>query len=93
METSDDGMGGQAVTWKTVGHAWAEMTALDERGRESLEAMQIQGKAAYHADIAHRDGIEANMRVLWGSKTLEVQSVQDDTGRRRRLILLCTEAQ
>jgi len=92
-KATDDGMGGEVVTWPTVGTAWAEMTALDERGRESLAAMQIQGRAAYHADIRYREGVEPTMRLLWRDKTLEIQSVQDDTGLKRRLLLLCTEAQ
>ncbi len=91
--TSDDGMGGQNPTWTTVGHAWAEMTGLDERARESLAALQIQGRAVYHADIRHRTGLDPTMRVKWRDKTLEIQSVQDDTGLRRRQILLLTEVQ
>jgi len=92
-QTSDDGLGGQAVSWPITGYAWAEMNALDERGREAIGGMQLQGRAAYHVDIRYRTGVEPEMRMLWRDKTLEIQSVQDDTGLSRRLILLVTETQ
>jgi len=96
--TSDDGMGGQtpdANGWQTVGTAWGQVTALDERHRETLTALKLEGRAAYHVDIAHRAGIEPKVpgswRIVWGGRTLEFQSAVDDTGRKRRLVLLCVE--
>lgn len=92
--TSDDGMGGQAATWKTVGRAWAAVTPLDERTKESLYAQQITARHAYHVDIHYRTGIAPHMQVLWKDKTLEVHSVTPDDGwMNRRLILQCAEVQ
>lgn len=101
LPTEDDGMGGQTAQtadgWIEAGHAWGRVTALDERHREALSALQLQGRAAYHIDVAYRAGvapaIPGTWRIRWGQTTLEVQSVVDDTGHRRRLVLLATEVQ
>lgn len=101
QEMEDDGMGGLTPTgngWIESGHAFAAVTALDERGRESLSALQIQGRAAYHVDMAYREAltdeqVPTTWRLRIGQKRLEIQSVQDDTGRKQRLILLATETQ
>lgn len=96
--TSDDGMGGQAENangWQTVRRPWGRVTALDERQRESLQAMQIQGSAAYHVDIPYVAGVEPKLpgswRLRWGTRTLEIHSAVDDEGRKRRLVVLATE--
>ena len=97
LQTSDDGMGGQvAITstgWATIGTAWAKVTALDERTKEAIAARQLTASQAYHLDIPYREDVEPTMRILWPRQTLEIQSVSDDDGRKRRLILLGTEVQ
>lgn len=97
-QTSDDGLGGQVTSYPVAGHAWGQVTALDERSREAIDGGQLQGRAAYHLDIAYRqdlndDPVPTDWRVVYGNKTLEIQQVVDDTGRRRRLIALATETQ
>ena len=97
LATTDDGMGGKVAAsplgWRTVAHAWAKVEALDERTKEALLAQQVTARHAYHMDIAYRDGVEPQMRVKWRDKTLEIQTAADDTGRKRRLILMCSEVQ
>lgn len=96
-DTTDDGMGGQTLTWTTVATAWGRVEALDERQREAVDAQQLQGRAAYHIDIARRQGPEPRVpttwRILWDGKTLEIHHVVDDTGRKRRHIILASEVQ
>lgn len=96
-QTSDDGLGGEVVSWVTSGNAWGRITALDERGREQLNGLQLQGRAAYHVDVAYRRDLDpiipAQWRLVWERKTLEIQSAVDDTGRKRRLVMLATETE
>lgn len=97
LATTDDGMGGKipatALGWRTVGHASAHVEALDERTKESLAAQEITATHGYHVDIRYRTGIVPQMRLEWRDKTLEIQTAVDDTGKKERLMLLCTEVQ
>lgn len=97
-QSSDDGMGGQVVSYPRVGNAYGLVTALDERSREGVAALQLQGRAAYHVNINYRqdiadDPVPTDWRVVYGRKVLELHQAVDDTGRRKRLILLTSETQ
>ena len=97
LPTVDDGMGGVAPAyadgWRTVGRAWAAIEPLDERAKEALAAQQLTARHTYLVDVPFRRGIRPTMRVLWEDKTLEIHTVSDDEGRRRRLQLQCAEVQ
>lgn len=93
----DDGMGGRAPSalgWQTVCHAWASVTPLDERTREAISGQQVTSRMSYHFDIAYRDGVQPQMRAEWRNQLFEIQNVApDDAGKKKRLILLCSEVQ
>lgn len=95
--TTDDGMGGQDVTrWRTKLKTWMAVTALDERSKEALAAQQLTARHAYHGDMRYREDVFASgelWRVNWRDRTLEVHSVTDDDGRKRRLVLQLAEVQ
>lgn len=92
--TSDDGMGGQAVSrYRTVAEPWAAVTALDERDKEALAAQQITARHSYHMDIRYRQGITPAMQVQWRDQTFEIFTVADDDMRKKRLILQVGEVQ
>lgn len=95
--TTSDGMGGTVAAtplgWRPQ-WVWGHVTALDERTREALlGAGQLTALHSFHVDIAYRTGITPLMRLRWRDKTLEVQSAVDDTGEKKRLLLLCSEVQ
>jgi SPP1 family predicted phage head-tail adaptor len=99
LVTTDDGMGGQIpVTtdndgYLTFGEAWAAVTPLDERTKEALAAQQITARHGYFLDIKYRTDILPSHRVVWDDKTLQIHSVADDEGKKRRLILQVGEVQ
>jgi SPP1 family predicted phage head-tail adaptor len=43
--------------------------------------------------IRYRSDVSVAQRIVWGSRTLEIGSIQDPDGRRRSLDLLCAEVQ
>jgi SPP1 family predicted phage head-tail adaptor len=91
---TDDGMGGQTTTWAEVVSVWGAVVPIDARQMEATAAQQLQSRHAYHVDIAYRSDVAAQgaqMRLLWRDRTLEIHTADDDTARRRRLILLCGE--
>lgn len=92
--TTDDGMGGQTVLrWKTVAEPWASVQALDERTKEALTAQQIMARHAYQVVIPYQSGITPSLRIIVRDSTMEIFTVTDDEGRRRRLFLYVGEVQ
>jgi head-tail adaptor len=95
--TTDDGMGGQVAAdsngWITVARPWVAVTALDERMKEGIEGSQLTAQHRYHVDMRYQSGVQVEMRLRWRDKVLSIQSVADDEGLARRLILLCGEVQ
>lgn len=92
--TTDDGMGGQRiVSWQTIGEPWAAVEALDERTKEALNAQQITARHAYHVVIPYRTGVTPELRVILRDTTMQIHTVTDDEGKRRRLVLQVGEVQ
>lgn len=92
--TSDDGMGGQGNTWRTVAQSVpAQVWALDERTKEALAAQSITARHGYHVAIRYRTDVTPKMRAIVRDSTMEIHTVVDDEGKRRRLILQVGEVQ
>ena len=92
--TTSDGMGGQTVIrWRTIGEPWAHVTALDERDKEALAAQQITAKHAYHVVIPYRSDLTPAVRMILRDTTMQIHTVVDDEGLRRRLTLQVGEVQ
>ena len=84
-----DTFGGLIETWATFKTVWAKVEAL--RGREFFDAAQVQADLTHKVTIRYLAGVTAKMRVLLGSRVLEINAVQESTERQRWLILMCTE--
>ena len=92
--TTDDGMGGQTVSkWTTVSEPWAAVQALDERTKEALMAQQITARHGYHVVIPYQTGITPQLRIIVRDTTMQIHTVTDDEGKRRRLFLQVGEVQ
>jgi SPP1 family predicted phage head-tail adaptor len=92
--TSDDGMGGQVISkWRTVGEPWAAVEALDERTKEALMAQSITARHGYHVIIPYRSDLSPQHRIIVRDTTMQIHSITDDEGLRRRLVLQVGEVQ
>jgi SPP1 family predicted phage head-tail adaptor len=92
--TTDDGLGGQSVIrWQTIGEPWAQVVALDERTKEAMAAQGLTARHAYHVAIPYRTDVSVSptLRLIVRDTTMQVHSVTDDEGRRRRQILYVGE--
>jgi SPP1 family predicted phage head-tail adaptor len=93
-QTTSDGLGGQTATkWVTVGEPWAHVTALDERDKEALSAQQITAKHAFHVVIPYTTTVSPQLRIIVRDTTMQIHTVVDDEGLRRRLTLQVGEVQ
>jgi SPP1 family predicted phage head-tail adaptor len=91
--TTDDGEGGQSVTWPTNGpEFWAEVLPMTARESEIAGAVQ---SLATHRVTLHYDaritGICRLQRIAPTGVTLQILGVRDVDGRQRMLDVDCSE--
>lgn len=86
---SRNSFGEVTVTWQDVATVWAAIEPL--RGREFWEARQTVAEMDVRIRIRYRSGITPKMRVVWGSKVYDIESVIDVESRRKELHLMCRE--
>jgi SPP1 family predicted phage head-tail adaptor len=90
---TQDGLGQPALSPTTFATPWACVeSAGDQAGREFEAANQRMADVSYLVEIRYLAGVTPRMRIIYGSETLEIMSVNDPDGRRRRLVMACREA-
>lgn len=88
---SADGQGGSALSYTLRAVVWAQMTPLS--AREQIMASQMTAALTEVVRIWYRSDIAVTDRIVIGSRTLQITSVQDPTGTKDELRLLCMEVQ
>ena len=87
--TAKNAVGEDTRTWATFATVWAAV--------EVVGGSEYQAQEALHASLTHRvrlryrDDVTREQRVVWRSRELEIESVEDPDDRRRELHLLCRE--
>lgn len=76
-------------TWGTYITGWAEITPL--KGRELESARQTNPEVTGQARMRWRSGVDSRMRILFGSRTLEILAVINVEERSREMQLLYKE--
>lgn len=84
-----DAGGGNALTWADVATVWARVMPII--GREQIEAGALQGVTTYRVTIRWRTGITHSVRLLWGSKYLNVRSIISPTERSFFIEMVCDD--
>lgn len=93
--TAADTQGGRTTTWTTRATVWANVAtqgAMPEYLAEARVAavMPYVVTIAYHAKVS---GIGPTWRLLYGSRVLDVASVEDVDSKRQLIRVTCREAQ
>lgn len=76
-------------SWATLASVYASIEGTGggesdkPSGRDAVRGMELR--------IRYRSDVTADMRVIFGTRTLHVTSVEDREGRRRWLWLVCGE--
>lgn len=87
---AQNSFGEPVLEWQDVGKVWARVEDLS--GREYFAARQVAvAEVTTRVTIRWRDDVKPSMRILAGSRVLDVRSVIDPDGRRRELQLMCRE--
>lgn len=88
---AQDACGQPVETWATFATANAEILPL--RGTELFSAQQFETKVTSKIRIRYIKGVSSKMRVLFGSRVYQVESIIDSRERHVELVLMCSEVE
>lgn len=72
-------------------NVWAEVLPAGGQERYVAGAEQVQAILTHRVRIRWRSDLSVEMIVVWESRLLEIQSIEDPSGKRQYLILKCRE--
>jgi SPP1 family predicted phage head-tail adaptor len=94
--TAQNAFGEEAITYSDIAtnpSVWANVRPAT--GRESFVAGADQqlSELSHRVQIRYRTDLSVEMRVVWESRNLDIESIHDPSGKREFLNLLCREVQ
>jgi SPP1 family predicted phage head-tail adaptor len=75
--------------WQDVATVWASVEPI--QGREYVLLQNTQSELTTRIRIRYRTGIKSAMRVLYGTRVFDIESVFDPEERHIELQLMCKE--
>jgi len=81
--------GEEIQSYSTYTTVWASIEPL--QGRELEHAQQISAEVSHRVKIRYNANVAAKDRVIYGSRTLEIEAVLNPEERNEELILMCKE--
>lgn len=88
VRTSDEG-GTATLTWSALAIVFARIEA--NSGREIEVADGVAGRVTHKVLMRHRSDVLPEMRIVAGTRILEIRAALDRDGRGRWLECLCEE--
>lgn len=88
-EGAQNEYGEPTTAWNAYQECWARVEAL--RGNEFESVRQTWAEARLKVTTHYIPGIENEMRITWGARTLEILDAQDPNSMRERLVMYCRE--
>ncbi len=82
--------GSMTLTWAPFATVWASVEPL--LGREWFDAQREQAEVSHRVRMRFLPGVGHNMRIMWGSRVFEIESVLNAGERNRELVLMCRES-
>jgi len=87
---SADGQGGWTQVWSNV-YSNVRAAVWPLRATERLESMKLELSTTHKIRIRYREGIKADMRVKFGTRYFNIQSIIVPDERRIMCEMLCEE--
>jgi SPP1 family predicted phage head-tail adaptor len=75
--------------WSDVANVYCAIVGAS--GVEAVQGLQLDATTTHLVEMRYRSDVTARMRLLWGSRVLNISSVVDTADRQRRLFLQCVE--
>jgi SPP1 family predicted phage head-tail adaptor len=87
--TTKDSYGQPLTEWSDIATVWGEVAPMS--GRELLAAEAVQSSLTHSVSIRYFAGLKPSMRIKYGDRLFDIQSVIDEDERHRTMTLLCVE--
>jgi SPP1 family predicted phage head-tail adaptor len=84
-----DSYGEPIPAWSTFLETWASIDPIS--GREFFSSKEVKSEVSHKVRIRWAEGITTQMRVLFGTRTFDIESVINIEERDRELLLMCVE--
>ena len=84
-----DAAGGQTDSYSTTQTVWAAVNPL--RGTEMINAQQVQMEISHKIVLRYNTNVSDTTRILFDSRTFEVESIIDPYEKNQFLELMCKE--
>jgi SPP1 family predicted phage head-tail adaptor len=84
-----DGSLGFVAAWSTFRACWAAVEPLS--GAERLQYAQLYPTLSIRVTVRYTKGVSPKMRILYGTRTLEILDVLDLQEQHKELQLMCHE--
>lgn len=84
-----DAYGAEVIAWTT--HATVRASIEPLRGREYIDAKQVQADLDTRIRIRYLSTVKPTMRILWGTRVYDIISVIHVGERREETQLMCRE--
>jgi len=89
LATGQDSAGAITETWSDFATVFAAVEPLS--GREYWQAQQVAAETSIRVRVRYLAGIVPTMRVLYGSRILQILSIVDPEERHREIQFMCRE--
>ncbi len=87
--SSPNEFGETTDTWTTYARVRAGI--IPQNSREFVSAKQVRGEMTHLVEIRSLGGVTSQMRVLFGTRVLNIDGVIDADERNRQMFLACIE--
>ncbi len=76
QSVSEDGYGGQVVSWVELATVFAQVESLFS-GQDGVVGNQRNANSAYRVSVRVRTDVDASMRIIWKTHTLTIHSLHE----------------
>ena len=84
-----DNYGQEVKSWSTFKEVWAAVEPT--QGREFWAGQQVQSEVTMRVRIRYLAGVLPEMRILWGTKVLNIAQIINPKARDREMQIMCSE--
>lgn len=89
LDVGQDSAGAIVESWSEFAVVWAAVEPIG--GREYWQAQQVAAENSVRVRIRYVEGVVPTMRIVYGSRKLNILAVVDIEERHRELQLMCSE--
>ncbi len=90
VSESRDAHGGVVESWSTFAVVWANIAPIS--GREYLAVKQTQAEVTHRIRMRYLYGITPKMRILYGDRIFDINSISNLQERGHEMEIMATEA-